>query len=190
MGACHSVNVESPQPIEQPKYLEQSKQPECPVRSAEDELLDILQNATLNNTPEVTYEFKLAKVIDIQDGDTITIAAIQRGVLSRFRLRIFGIDTPELKGETKEVALRAKYYLSDLILGKIVEVNILNKEDPRIKRMDPFGRLLGEIYTRGEKRINIAEDLLQKGYAVPYFGGVKKQNIKTKIRSLTIDTNC
>lgn len=152
----------------------------------EDKILSI---ATLDNTYPEIYTFNKAKVLSVYDGDTCTIAAFHRGEITQFRVRIFGIDTAEMRGgnnETKEEGKAAQRYLSNLILNQIVLINVLDKNDPRVQRLDPFGRLLADIMVNFDGcMINVAEEMIKSGHAKPYFGG-KKQPKKPK---LYVDTS-
>ena len=74
------------------------------------------------------------KVIKVYDGDTITIAnklPIKDSPMYRFSVRLNGIDTPEIKSKhetEKKLAKEAKQFLSNIILGKIVELrDVKNK---------------------------------------------------------------
>lgn len=111
---------------------------------------------------------KKAKVIDIYDGDTCTIAMWVGFQRYSFKLRLFGIDTPELRTKNaaeKEAGYKAKEYLSNLILGKKIKIVFADKEEK-------FGRLMGTIYL-GEKNINSL--MVSAGHAKEYFGGKKEE---------------
>lgn len=109
---------------------------------------------------------KKAKIIDVYDGDTCTIAMWVGLQKYSFKLRLFGIDTPELRTknlEEKEAGLKARDYLISLILNKKVKIVFADKEEK-------FGRLLGTIYLNG---ININEKMIKDGHGKEYFGGKK-----------------
>jgi micrococcal nuclease len=116
-----------------------------------------------------------AKVLSVYDGDTITIGFKFRGEYWRSSLRIYGIDTPELKPirrgrseesilKEKEAAEKARDYLSGRILGKLITVKF-NKSN------DKYGRLLGEVFL-GEE--NLAETMIGLGLGYEYGGGKKR----------------
>lgn len=116
-----------------------------------------------------------AKVLSVYDGDTITIGYKYRGTYWKSPLRIYGIDTPELKPsrsgrteesitEEKKAAEKARDYLSGRILGKLITVNF-NKSN------DKYGRLLGEVFLGKE---SLAETMICLGYGYRYEGGMKK----------------
>jgi endonuclease YncB( thermonuclease family) len=117
-----------------------------------------------------------AKVLSVYDGDTITIGFKFRGNYWKSSLRIYGIDTPELKprrqGRTeesiiqeKEAAEKARDYLSGRILGKLITVKF-NKLN------DKYGRLLGEVFLGRE---NLVETMIGLGMGYEYGGGKKRE---------------
>ena len=77
------------------------------------------------------YEYK-GSVISVYDGDTVR-ADLDLG-LSTWRrnetLRLFGINTPELRGDTREAGLIARDALAAKVLGQKVIINTIqdNKE--------------------------------------------------------------
>lgn len=98
---------------------------------------------------------------NIVDGDTID-CTIDLGFYIKYetRIRLYGIDTPELKDSDpiiRERAMIAKQYLVDTILGKTGTIMTYKK--------DKYGRFLGTIMVDG---ININETLIKEGYAREY----------------------
>ena len=108
------------------------------------------------------------KVIKVYDGDTITIASKIPGTalpVYRFRVRLSGIDSAEIKGHTEEekkAAIKARDALHNLIFGKIVVLQNLGTEK--------YGRILADIYI---ENLHINKWMLDNKYAVPYDGGKK-----------------
>lgn len=94
---------------------------------------------------------KVARVID---GDTIEMASGER-------VRLMGIDTPEKRRTGYQ---EAKDYLIHRLLGKEVKLD-------RIKKREKYGRTLAYVYLDGK---NINQEMIDKGYAKPYFGGKKR----------------
>ena len=85
-----------------------------------------------------TYE---AKIISVYDGDTVT-ALVDLGfhVKLEMKLRLAGIDAPEVRGPERPKGLASRDFLRKLILGKTV--TIITKKDSQEK----YGRYLANIY--------------------------------------------
>jgi micrococcal nuclease len=133
-----------------------------------------LMAATCDNTNEQVYSFTRAKIIKIYDGDTFWIAADHCGKLTKFSVRLFGVDCPELKTKNekeKKYATVVKEYLTSKILGKIVDVEVLNNRIVNGKKIhEKYGRLIANIYVDG---VSLSTDLINKGFAKAYDGGTK-----------------
>lgn len=107
------------------------------------------------------YEYK-AKIKDVHDGDTVT-ALVDLGFRTQIeiKVRFYGINAPELKGETKDKALLSKNRVIELILNK--DVIIKTHKD----KQEKYGRWLGEIYIPNLLP-SINQVLLNEGLAIPY----------------------
>ncbi|MFD0863606.1 thermonuclease family protein [Sungkyunkwania multivorans] len=105
------------------------------------------------------YHYK-AKVIDVYDGDTIT-AVVDLGFLhyQEMKLRLYGIDTPELRGEQREEGLKVRDILREMILDK--EVELFTYKDKQGK----YGRYLATVVIEG---LNINDWLVAQGHAEIY----------------------
>lgn len=79
------------------------------------------------------------------------------------RVRLFDIDAPELKGDTKAKGEAATAYLSGLIGGKTIILKTIKGKDGA-DRDDSFGRWLGIVYLDGK---NINQMMIEAGLAVP-----------------------
>jgi micrococcal nuclease len=127
-----------------------------------------LKNVTYKTTVKFVPPITCGKVVKIYDGDTITIAAklpYDDSPMYRFPVRLFGIDSAEIKGKSeneKRLAKIARDALSELILDKIVTLLIVDTEK--------YGRILAVVYL-GD--LNINTWLLANKYAIPYDGGTK-----------------
>jgi micrococcal nuclease len=116
------------------------------------------------------YEYKvtLDRVID---GDTVDVD-IQLGfkvVLSKQRIRLHGIDTPESRTRNKEEKVRgllSKEYLKNICESSTIR--LLSKDRGK------FGRILGILY-QDDETVSINQRMCDDGYAVPYFGGNKDE---------------
>lgn len=108
------------------------------------------------------YQYK-AKVLSIYDGDTITVL-IQLGFDISFqaKLRLYGINTPEIRTRNKEEKLKgieARNFLAELIENKEVIIETTKQEK--------YGRYLATIFLG---RINVNKLLIKKGFAKEYYG--------------------
>ena len=120
-----------------------------------------------------------AKVVDVYDGDTCTVIFRQNFRYRKYKVRMLGYDSPEMKPSLKhdnrdieiESARRAKEALKVHIYNKIVILHC--------GKFDKYGRLLGTIYTCGtcgtccNPSININEWMIENKYGYPYDGGTK-----------------
>ncbi len=104
-----------------------------------------------------------AVVTSVADGDSIT-ANIDLGLgiwAKGQKLRLAGINTPELRGEFKDSAIAAKAFLSEQVLGK--EVLLSTVRDKKEK----YGRYLVHVYLPGQPT-SINQLLLDLGYAAEF----------------------
>jgi len=135
-----------------------------------------LESYRLDNTPKFTFqsdEKVPCKVINVYDGDTLDIAMEYGGSVYAFRIRLAGIDTPELKPnkdiENREEIIAqgvcAKEFLEKMVLDKILPIQITGQEK--------YGRLLGKLYIDNATNVTINDILIMSGHAVAYDGGKK-----------------
>jgi micrococcal nuclease len=111
------------------------------------------------------YEYK-AKLLKVIDGDTADLqidVGFQMTTIQRVRL--LRINTPEMKGETREAAIRAKSYLEGLL--KLRDGDYLAV---RTEKDDAFGRYLAELCVVGfdGQSTNVNQSMLDAGMAVEY----------------------
>ena len=100
-------------------------------------------------------------VSDVIDGDTIAVNKDER----EYKVRLIGVDTPELKHPRKEVecfAREASNKASDLMLDKYV---YLFADETQYDK-DRYGRLLRYVYLEDETFVN--ELLIKEGYGYEY----------------------
>ena len=126
------------------------------------------------------YEYN-ATVIDVVDGDTITVD-IDLGFnvkLANQKVRLLGVDTPESRTSDKIekiFGIASKEYCKKFIdeckdKTVIIRTYLSDSEEK-------FGRLLGEIINPTTKKI-LNEELIKNNYAVKYLGE-NKDNIKSQ----------
>lgn len=106
----------------------------------------------------------------VYDGDTVTLCWLDNhGEKVRIGCRIYGIDTPELRGSSddeKMLALRAKERLSKEVLNKFVTV--------RNEGVEKYGRVLADLSTDDHE--SIMEYMLEDSeICKPYSGGKKQK---------------
>lgn len=107
-----------------------------------------------------------ATVVSVYDGDTITVNldALPAVFSDNLGIRVYGVDTPEMKGSDKAKAILARDFVrSQCKIGDKVKLSNI--------RRDKYFRLDADIECSGK---NIGEELLKKGMGKPYFGGTKK----------------
>jgi endonuclease YncB( thermonuclease family) len=104
-------------------------------------------------------------VIDVYDGDTITIAVKQSHGYYKYKVRLAGIDSPEIRTNNpreKAFAIQSRDFLKSIILYKYVTIEEAFYEK--------YGRLCGTVMLDGK---NINEQMITQGFAVRYNGGKK-----------------
>jgi endonuclease YncB( thermonuclease family) len=126
------------------------------------------KNIEYKDTIPFVPPLERGKVIKVYDGDTITVCGrfYDNSPLYRFCIRLKGVDSPEIRGNTQEEkvsAIKSRDALSQLILGKIV---VIKNHD-----CEKYGRILADVYI---DNIHVNEWLLQNHYAFPYDGGKKE----------------
>lgn len=118
------------------------------------------------------YEYRIKKVSNIVDGDTIDVE-IDLGFSVSYsqRLRLAGIDTPESRTTDKAekvLGLEAKEYLKNKV--KDAKNVIVKTEKP--DSSEKYGRILGWVYVDGSTK-SINEQMIEDGYAWGYLGDTK-----------------
>ncbi len=104
----------------------------------------------------------IARVVDIYDGDTCTVIIYYSSKYIKYNVRLYGIDTCELKSKkdkNKEFAYKARHRLYNLITNKNLEFyeckrteirKILNEDvylvNLDILSLDKYGRLLANVW--------------------------------------------
>ena len=113
-------------------------------------------------------DVKISKVISIYDGDTlrVNIDSFPDIVGKNIRIRIKGIDAPEIKGKCQreiDLAIMARDYLRNAI-NQSSQIELRNIERGK------YFRIVGELYIDGE---NISNNLIKRKLAYYYNGGKK-----------------
>lgn len=155
----------------------------------------VMDNCTYDNTKELSFKGKeyVVKVLDIYDGDTITVAFPLFDNIWRFTIRLSEIDTCEIKSKdprAKELAIQARDRLFQLIRGVATPVEDLNRKSLRILLgknnyyvklrcgdFDKYGRLLAFVYPPNcvstDERYSFNRQLVKEKLAYTYMGATK-----------------
>jgi len=101
-----------------------------------------------------------AYVTDVYDGDTITVN-IDLGLditLNNQKIRLFGINAPEIRGKDKKAGTISRDWLRSRILNKSIVICTI--KDSKGK----YGRYLGIIYT-DDNPISMNDEMVSMGLA-------------------------
>ena len=135
----------------------------------------ILKQSSVKDIPnELITGSRLAKVVEVYDGDTVTVILFCGFRRQTLKVRIYGLDTPEIRplkslsnreDEIKR-AKAARDFLKQMVLNKVVLLETRGR--------DKYGRLLSSVYIKTRcTLINIGQMMIEEGYGIPYFGGKK-----------------
>lgn len=119
---------------------------------------------------DTTYgNLVVSKIRSVYDGDTFRadIAGVHPIIGHNVSIRIYGVDTPEIRGECPSEKRKAKnaqrFVEQALTLAKTVEL--------RDVRRDKYFRLNADVYVDGR---SVSAMLIKHGMAYPYFGETKQ----------------
>ena len=76
------------------------------------------------------------------------------------KLRLYGIDTPELRGDEKEAGIVVRDLVREMILNKDVEIHSYKDKQGK------YGRYLANIIVDG---LDVNQWLVDNGHAKSYF---------------------
>lgn len=99
------------------------------------------------------------KVVSVTDGDTIKVLENNK----EYKIRFSGIDAPE---KSQDYGQKSKQFLSNLIFGKIVKVEI--------RDIDKYNRYVSDVYL---ENVWINSEMIKNGYAWHYKQYSKDQNL-------------
>lgn len=111
-------------------------------------------------------QFDFCKVIEWIDGDTVDLDIdLGFGIVKRERCRLWGVNAPEMKGETLAKGRDARF----LMIKKSVDCGNVVMARTR-KDKDKFGRYLAELIGVDYSGINVnfGEELLRAALAVEF----------------------
>lgn len=110
------------------------------------------------------YRARLERIID---GDTLEVVIdVGFHTYHREQIRLLDVNTPEIKGVTREAGLKAKEFVRIWLMNATLDAK--DKNWPLIietKKDDSFGRYLAYVY-RQDNGISLNIDLILTGNAV------------------------
>lgn len=129
-----------------------------------------LMDIDIDKVPNIIYQNQKipARVVSVYDGDTITVIYLIEHTPIKTKVRLMGIDTPEIKAakdklpEEKQAGIICKDYLSKMLFNRLITLEIIG--------LDKYGRLLGNVVV---DEIDISKLMIRQGYAKPYDGTTK-----------------
>jgi micrococcal nuclease len=99
------------------------------------------------------YDAEITRVID---GDTFDFKIdLGFSIHVKERLRLYGVNTPEIKGVERTEGLRVKKYVTDKILNKTFEILVYKK--------GKYGRYIADLMLTKKERLSV--HLYKKGMA-------------------------
>jgi micrococcal nuclease len=129
-----------------------------------------IKKCTLENTQRIEIQNVevIAKVLDVYDGDTITVAAdfFNCGIFFQHKVRFLGMNAPEIRTtrkKEKEYGMIARDYLRGLIDGHYVTLVIKDNRDK-------YGRTSAIVIFN---KLNICDHMIEAGHARSYTGGAR-----------------
>tara|TARA_Y100000816_G_C25834569_1_gene436346 strand:- start:165 stop:620 length:456 start_codon:yes stop_codon:yes gene_type:complete len=135
-----------------------------------------IDNKTSENTSFLSFNNKTytAKIVYIYDGDSMHVIFKEFNQYFKWKCRINGVDTPEIKTKNKkekEFAIKIRDNLKEKLLNQILTIKCFE--------FDKYGRLLIDIIipkqiTHLKNEIMLSDWLIQNNYAYKYGGGTKQ----------------
>jgi len=133
------------------------------------------------------------RLADVYDGDTITVVAPLGCETYKIRVRLSGVDAPELRGINKNAGIVAR----DALIAHLTGIDMTNVGSTMVRHIlrtnavlvwivcsghDKYGRALCDVYNEAHAiagRLASSSDfLIGAGYAVPYDGGSRQMPLE------------
>lgn len=142
------------------------------------------QGCSFENTKCFSFEGKniFTKILDVYDGDTVTIAICVDNCKFRTNCRLIGIDCEEIKSKNeieKKNAQKARQHLIFLLTGQKIKIdssrrdikNLFSTLNCIVKvscgKFDKYGRILATIW---KNDVCINDEMIKQDLAVSYDG--------------------
>ena len=128
------------------------------------------------------YQYE-AKILSVYDGDGVFNAEVDMGMnlFQHKDLRLYGVDTPEMRGVQKKAGKIVRDFVRGLILNKYVTIRTHKDKTGK------YGRLLVSIMVKHDSKgleMDLGELLIQKGYAKHYLGKKKEPWAKQELSKI------
>jgi micrococcal nuclease len=118
------------------------------------------------------YQYYVRELKSVVDGDTIDVVIdLGFNVLFEQRVRLAGIDTPELRTSDKfekTLGLESKEYLKK----QLKEAKSIVIKTEKMNSSEKYGRILGWLYVNGDTE-SVNDKMISDGYAWRYLGETK-----------------
>ena len=160
------------------------------TNSFDDELSTLTNDIELFDLKGQTFD---AKVVDVYDGDTCSIVIKLNNQWTKFKVRAYGYDSPEMRpsknlpdrDEIIHMAIKARNYFVSRVTDLSINLsyhytkkelkNMMNNNrkviSVRSQGWDKYGRLLGDFYV---DNVYLNEEMIRKKYGYKYDGGTKE----------------
>ena len=113
-------------------------------------------------TTAQTYVYR-AHVISAYDGDTCkVIVDLGFGVSKTMKIRLHGLDAPEIRGKTKKEGIASRDFLRKLILDKDVLIETIKNGKGK------YGRYIAKIWLNIDNDVQccVNDLLITEGHAI------------------------
>lgn len=129
----------------------------------------VLEAADMAGVPKWEYEPEgnLIRVASVYDGDTLTGVCLLGGQLRAIKIRLLGIDCPEMRGRgiaEKNAAIAVRDVVRSLCVDQVCQVAPHGS--------DKYGRLIAEVFLPFGRDLSAA--LLTNGLGKPYGGKARE----------------
>lgn len=108
----------------------------------------------------VPYRYR-AKIVEVYDGDTVT-ALVDLGFRTqvKLKLRLFGINAPEIAKWTRVNGEKSRDYLASLVLDKDVVIDTFKD------KTEKYGRFLAKIMLiKDSNLVEVNQMMIDSGHA-------------------------
>lgn len=118
-----------------------------------------------SSSPWSPLRTEKARVVHVNDGDTITVRLLDDPHQEKERVRLIGLDVPETDDSRpayKRLGLEARAFAVAALEGRVVTL----ERDAVTENRDKFGRLLRYVVTADGRNFN--ETMIGRGYGRMY----------------------